>query len=139
MDPRIVAIRWMDEVWRQRRIDAIDALHAVDFVDRSPAPEQASDRAACLSGVRAFFEAFPDFEAVTEALIVEGNEVAVRWRTSGTQRGKFLGFAASGGTITFHGIEILRVRNGQIVERWGEWDALSLLEQLRCLHPDQNS
>ena len=32
-----VALEWMDRIWRQHEIDAIDELHAPDFVDRSAA------------------------------------------------------------------------------------------------------
>jgi steroid delta-isomerase-like uncharacterized protein len=105
MDSRTVAARWMDEVWRQRRVEALETLHAAHFVDHSPAPGQSGDLAAYISGVRAFFAAFPDFEATTEALIVEGDHVAVRWRAGGTQREAFLGFPASGRRIHFRGIE----------------------------------
>ncbi len=28
------------------------------------------------------------------------------------------------------GIEIIRIRDGRITERWGEWDGIDLLEQL---------
>jgi hypothetical protein len=30
----------------------------------------------------------------------------------------------------FKGIEIVRVRDGLITERWGEWDGLDLIAQL---------
>lgn len=41
-----------------------------------------------------------------------------------------MGFPASGGRITFRGIEIIHIVDGLIVERWGEWDALDLRRQL---------
>ncbi len=58
------------------------------------------------------------------------NKVAVRWTATGTQRGEFLGFAPSEKRITFRGIEIVRIHNGQIIERWGEWNGIELLQQL---------
>ncbi len=36
----------------------------------------------------------------------------------------------AGRTVRFKGIEIIRIRDGLIVERWGEWDGIDLLEQL---------
>jgi len=56
--------------------------------------------------------------------------VAVRWTAVGTHRAAYLGAAPTGGRITFKGIEIIRVRGGLIIERWGEWDGLALLEQI---------
>jgi len=29
------------------------------------------------------------------------------------------------------GIDIIRVENGQIVERWGEWNGLELMQQIK--------
>lgn len=56
--------------------------------------------------------------------------VAVRWTAVGTHRGAYLGAAPTGRRVTFKGIEVIRVRDGRIVERWGEWDGLQLLGQL---------
>ena len=43
---------------------------------------------------------------------------------------------ASGRTITLPGINIFRLRDGKIVERWGRLDDLGLLTQLGVIqHP----
>ena len=49
------------------------------------------------------------------------------------KQGEFHGVEPSGRLIHFKGIEIIRVRDGLITERWGEWDGMDLLEQLA--HP----
>ena len=49
---------------------------------------------------------------------------------SGTQQGEIFGVAASGRTVSLHGINIWRVRDGRIVERWGRLDELGLMRQL---------
>jgi steroid delta-isomerase-like uncharacterized protein len=123
--------RWMELLWRQGNLDAIDQLHAPDFVDRSSAG-RPPDNDGFREGLRAFFQAFPDFHAVTEDLVVEARtgKVAVRWSAVATHRGLYLGAAPTGRRITFRGIEILRFRRDRLVERWGEWDGLDLLEQL---------
>ncbi|MCI0404726.1 MAG: ester cyclase [candidate division Zixibacteria bacterium] len=33
----------------------------------------------------------------------------------------------------FKGIEIITIKNGKIIERWGEWDGIDLLEQLGAI------
>jgi len=45
-------------------------------------------------------------------------------------RGLFFGAEPTGRQIMFAGIETLRVRDGLIIERAGEWDGISLLRQL---------
>jgi predicted ester cyclase len=37
--------------------------------------------------------------------------------------------------MRFAGIEIIRVAEGRIVERWGEWDGMDLLLQLGLWTP----
>jgi predicted ester cyclase len=32
--------------------------------------------------------------------------------------------------INFEGIEIIKIAGGQIVERWGEWNGIEIMQQL---------
>jgi steroid delta-isomerase-like uncharacterized protein len=131
-DLHMTAHRWMDEIWRPGDLSSFDELHAQNFVDHSPAG-RADGREAYRQGIIELFTAFPDFTAAVEDLLLEPRtgKAVLRWSATGTQRGAFLGIPASGRTVHFRGIEILRVEAGRIQERWGEWDGLSLLEQMR--------
>jgi len=126
-----VATRWMEEIWRKRDLAAFDQIHAPDFVDRSSAG-RASDRTSYRQGIVELFAAFPDWEAITDELVVDvaTNKVAVRWTATGTHQAEFLGVAASFKRVTFRGIEIVRIEGSQIVERWGEWNGIESLQQL---------
>lgn len=127
---RELARRWM-KLWESDDLSDFDELHASDFVDSSPAG-RAADRDAFRDGIRALRRSFPDFNATEGEVLVEAasKKVTVRWRAEGTHRGTFLGVAATGRLVRFQGIEIIRVAAGKIVERWGEWDGIGLLEQL---------
>jgi len=129
---KTIATRWMEDVWQRGDLDAVDELHAPDFVDRSPAG-RGSDLASYRKGIAELYAAFPNFRAIIEDLIVESRtgKVVIRWRATGTHRGSFLGVEATGRVIRFRGIEILQIEAGKIVERWGEWDGLNLVDQLR--------
>jgi steroid delta-isomerase-like uncharacterized protein len=126
-----VAELWMERVWQQRDLAAMDQLHAVEFKDRSPAG-RLSTKEAYQAGVADLFTAFPDFHTTTEDVIVDASsgKVAIRWTATGTHQGTFLDVSPTGRRITFRGIEIIRIKSGQIVERWGEWDGIDLLAQL---------
>jgi steroid delta-isomerase-like uncharacterized protein len=126
-----IARRWMEQGWQRGDAGVVDELHAVDFVDHAAAG-RAADRAGFKQGILDLYAAFPDFNAVVEDLVIDAaaGKVAVRWSASGTQRGAFMGVPPSGRRITFAGIEIIRVEDGRIVERWGEWDGIDLLRQL---------
>lgn len=126
-----IATRWIVEGWQLGRSGMVDELHAAHFIDRSAAGRGA-DREGFKSGIRELYKAFPDFHAVISDLVVdiEQSKVAIRWTASGTHRGHFMGHAASGRTIVFAGIEIVRIENELICERWGEWNGGELIQQL---------
>jgi predicted ester cyclase len=64
--------------------------------------------------------------------IVDGDHVVVRWVASGHYGGGVPGAGAPVGTaVTFHGTDILRVANNQVVEYWLNADSLDLMTQLR--------
>ena len=60
----------------------------------------------------------------------EGDLVVEHFTASGTQEGEIFGVPPSGHTVALPGINIWRVRDGRIVERWGRLDELGLLRQL---------
>ncbi|MEK7348692.1 MAG: ester cyclase [Candidatus Eisenbacteria bacterium] len=126
-----IARRWIEEIWRPGDLVAFDELHAPEFRDRSAAG-RGDTRDDYRRMLVAFYAAFPDFRTAIEDLVVDesSGSVAIRWTARGTHRGAYLGVAPSGRAIDFAGIEIIRVEGGRIVERWGEWDGMSLLAQL---------
>lgn len=132
----LIARRWIEEIWRPGDLATFDELHAPEFRDRSAAG-RGETRDDFRGMLRGFYAAFPDFHTVIEDLVVDESSaiVAVRWTARGTHRGAYLGVAPSERVIDFAGIEIVRVREGRIVERWGEWDGMSLLAQLGLWRP----
>lgn len=126
-----MAEHWI-EAWQKRQIYILDELHSDDFVDHDSAG-RLPDKAGFKQGLIELYAAFPDFQAAVEDLIVDSEncKVAVRWTATGTHSGEFLGIPSSQRKIRFKGIEIIKIREGAIVERWGEWDSLDLLTQMK--------
>lgn len=75
-------------------------------------------------------EAFPDIKYTVEDMIEEGDKVVARWTTQGTHKGTFMGIPPTGKQVTFSGIEIIRIKDGQAVEEWEEFDRARLMQQL---------
>lgn len=115
-------------------IDAfVDTPFAPDCVDHDPAPGQGPGR----DGFRAFFRtlttAFPDAQIEPATLVADDEHdehVALAYTLTGTHRGDFHGVAATNKRIEVRGLQIGRFRDGQIVERWGSTDELSLMQQI---------
>ncbi|MDQ3589387.1 MAG: ester cyclase [Actinomycetota bacterium] len=78
-------------------------------------------------------EAFSDLRMAEADSVTEGNKLAFRWLLSGTHEGEFMGVAGTGRRVEAMGMDILRVADGQIVEHWGEFDAMGLLRQIGAI------
>ena len=76
---------------------------------------------------------FADWQMISKDLIAGGNKVAARIAVRGTHQGPLVGLAPTGRAVAFSGVEILRIADGQIVERWGTFDRLGLLQQLGAI------
>jgi len=72
---------------------------------------------------------------MVEDMLVAEDKVIVWWTCRGTHRGSFLGLAPTEKVVTFTGINIYRIANGQIAERWANEDGISLYQQLGILTP----
>jgi steroid delta-isomerase-like uncharacterized protein len=126
-----IAHRWIEEGWQRGRVGMVDELHSTDFVDHDAAG-RAPDRAGFKQGIAELYVGFPDLFTEIEDLVVDPDRgsVAIRWSTTGTHEGPFMGLPPTGNRVSFKGIEIIRIHGGRIVERWGEWDGIELLQQL---------
>jgi steroid delta-isomerase-like uncharacterized protein len=100
-----------------------DALHSEDFEDCASAGRDPT-RAGFAAGLRAMTEAFPDLRTAVDGLVIDEaqQQLAVRWSASGTNRGAYLGHGPTQRLTRINGIEVIEVRDGRIVRRWGEWD-----------------
>jgi predicted ester cyclase len=49
---------------------------------------------------------------------------------AGTHQGDFAGIPASGRTVEFSGIDIIRLQDGKVAEHWGSTDMLGLMQQI---------
>jgi predicted ester cyclase len=77
--------------------------------------------------------AFPDWRSDIQHMIAEDDLVAEHFVAHGTHRGSVMGETPTGQHVMMPGINIFRITNGKIVERWGQLDQLGLLQQLGLL------
>ncbi len=84
-------------------------------------------------GLAAVHAAFPDLRMAEADSVREGEKAAFRWVMSGTHRGEFAGATPTGRRIEAMGMDIVHIRNGEILEHWGEFDAIGLLRRLGVL------
>ena len=112
-------------------LTAVDDVLSEGFVDHDPPFGGPSDREGMRTAGAMFRSAFPDWHSELQQMVAEEDIVVERFTASGTHTGvDIMGVAASGLAVHLPGINIFRIADGRIVERWGRLDDLSLLRQL---------
>jgi steroid delta-isomerase-like uncharacterized protein len=127
---------WFEEVWNKADPAAIDRLFAKDGIARGlpgkngpdiRGPEEFKEFHA------AFLKAFPDLRVEVLDVVSDGEKHAARCHVTGTHKGDGLGVGPTGKRVHFEGIGIARVKDGQIVEAWNNFDFMGMYQQLGCL------
>jgi steroid delta-isomerase-like uncharacterized protein len=132
---KAVMRRFIEEAWNRGNMDVIDELLAPDF-DSHPVPSDmpaAPGREGQKQVITAYRNAFDGTRLEIEDQIAEGDRVVTRWTARGRHTGDLMGMPPSGRDVSVSGVFINRVVNGKIVEGWGNFDALGMLQQIGAL------
>jgi predicted ester cyclase len=121
---------FIDALFTRGELEAVDRYLAPGFVNHDPFPGFAPDQEGMRQTAQVFRQAFPDWHAGQEAHIAEGDLVAERFTARGTHQGELLGVVPTGREVVLAGINIFRVQDGKVVERWGSTDDLGFPQQL---------
>jgi steroid delta-isomerase-like uncharacterized protein len=123
--------RFYEEVWNKGNLDVTSEVFSEDYVRHDLRPSEALPGPAGQAKVAADFRAaFPDLRMVVDLILAEGDLVAARWTTEGTNTGPWGGNPPSGKPARFSGVNIFRIREGKVVELWNHRDDLGLMQQL---------
>jgi steroid delta-isomerase-like uncharacterized protein len=130
---KAVIRRQTEEIWNQGDLSVVDEIYATDYVRHDPEGSGISNSEGLKQLITTYRTAFPDIHFTLDDLVAEGDLVAGRWTSTGTQTGDLMldpMIPATGIQGTSTGISIYRVVNGKIVEEWAELDSLGMMEQL---------
>src|SRR3712207_5560192 len=125
-----IAERFNEDVWGRGDEAALEELLAPDFVDHDPLPGQSPDREGRRQILAAFRSAFPDLHVTAEDVVAEGDKVVSRWTARGTHQGELMGIAPTGNRVTIKVIDVMRIAEGRIAERWAQFNNLEVMQQL---------
>jgi len=110
--------------------DLADRLFAADVVDHNLQPGQGPGLAGIKQVIGVYQAVFPDLHLSCDDVVASGDRIAVRWSATGTHEGGDLGVPPTHKTAQITGIDIVRIEDGVIAERWGETNGLELMAQL---------
>jgi predicted ester cyclase len=82
--------------------------------------------------VEAVRSTYPDLSVTVGDQIAEGEMVATRVTARGTHTRTYLGLTPTNKAVVIEGVNLDRVRDGKIVERWG---AANTLEEMSACEP----
>ncbi len=129
---KALVVRFLKEVWEEGKLSVVDDLVAPEHVHHL-----ATRDAHGPEGVKRLVSWFHSFLSGAKIsildVIAEGDRVMVYFGFSGTDTGGYRDYPPSGKPVKYHGIDIFRVREGRIVERWGIVDTLSMMHQIGAI------
>ena len=122
-----------EEVWNKGNYDY--ALNTVDpnFTDHPPTRFFDVGRTgpeALQEAAKEFRNGIGDFHDNAELVLVEGDRVAYLGQIAGKQDGEMFGFPPSGRRMRVWGVNFFRMEGDKIAERWGQFDVLTMMQQL---------
>lgn len=118
-----------EEIDRKGFANAVELL-APNFVAYLPGAPGPMNLETFRHYAAVFDTGFPGFRHTIEDQIAEGDKVVSRISWQATHMGNFQGIPPTGKQVTMVGINVSRIAHGKIVEQWGEFDSLGLMQQL---------
>jgi steroid delta-isomerase-like uncharacterized protein len=130
----------LQEFFRTGDADLMDTVLADNVVQHiSGMPPEAQSLEGFKQLLPALRQGFPDALFEVEDLIAEGDRVAFRLVWNATHQGELFGIPPTGTRATVTEMHLLRIADSKIVERWGEWDALGMMQQLGAFPAPEQS
>ncbi len=128
---KAIVKRFVEEYQGENDLDVLYEVVSADLVNRTPMFPNAPGGPIEVKTIFDMFRAaFADFAVEIIDQVAEDDKVVTYKAFSGVHRGDFMGIAPTGRPVRFTVIDIIRLRDGQVVEHWGMVDQLGLLQQL---------
>ena len=134
---KAVVLRSEAELWSKGDLTVADALYSPDFVCHFVGGIEWKGLSGIKRAVQSHRASFPDWHEKVEDIIAEGDRVAIRITSTGTQRGEFAGIQPTERKITIEEFHIYRLAGGKIIEQWGMPDVQGLMTQLKTSSVDK--
>ena len=132
-DNKAVIRRLIEEVYNQGNLDVVDELVAADIFNHPAVPEHQHG----IDGFKHVMEWVRTFSSDVhydiDAIIAEGDKVAVRMTQSGTQTGPIRDLPPTDKRFSVDYVHWFRLAEGKIVEMWAVRDDLTRMQQLGLL------
>ena len=103
-DNKAVVLRYFDERWNKKNFAIVDEL--------SPGDDAEGHK----SWLAATHAAIGNLRFSVDRVVAEDDQVVLLWTVTGVHQGEYEGVPPTGRNITYRGLAMLRVEDGQIVD-----------------------
>jgi len=111
--------RYHVDVWDEGHLDHAGQYLGAGFTSHATVTTLPPGQQVGPDFLAQFRIGFPDLRSHEDALLGDGDLIAIRWTITGTHTGTFFGVAPTGRAIQVAGMDLLRVADGKLVEHWG--------------------
>jgi steroid delta-isomerase-like uncharacterized protein len=125
--------RYNDEVAEGGDLAPADELFTADDVDHAHTSPEIHGREGLRQMLGAIRAGVPDLRFALEERLLARDARVARWTLRTTHRGELLGLPATGWLVAVAGVSIHRSDDGRIRERWDDFDALGLQQQVGAI------
>ena len=126
--------RWNEEGWSGGKYELAHEIISPNMVVHGAGGQAVGmGPDGLIDLIKTWRTAFPDGRMEIDALIVEGDTVAIRNTWYGTQTAEFYGIPPSGKSVAVTSVGIDRVTDGLVSEGWGELDMVGMMQALGAL------
>ena len=129
-DNKQIARRIIEEGLSEHNLDLIDEYFDPDFIENQFGLKPTI--AGMKDDFRFLYQAFPDYHLVIEDIVADSDRVWLRMTCTGTNKGGFMG-PPNGKSFKITVMDVIRLKNGKVVEHWGVPDRFAVLMQLGLL------
>jgi predicted ester cyclase len=118
------------ELFQSGKWDEFDQVIANDCILHYPGGVDVVGLDAMKAGWQVFFGALSDLKATPLAEISEGDRLIDFLTFEANYTGDYMGQQVSGLPVKYNQVEMMRIKDGKIVEWWVEMDRLWMAQQL---------
>ncbi|MBF6594839.1 MAG: ester cyclase [Thermaceae bacterium] len=127
---KVLARYYLERIFNHKSLAVIDEFYSPDVMDHSPLTGFALGLEGYRSQITLFLATFPDLVVEYQDFTCEADRVFSRYTLTATHQGEFAGIAATGKRVRVSGMDMLRFKEGKVVEHWSELDLFGLMQQL---------
>ncbi|MBP6313417.1 MAG: ester cyclase [Flavobacteriales bacterium] len=119
------------EAWAKKDKAALSEVLADNFMTHNPDPSiPSTGKQHILDQVDAYYGMSSDMAGDPKLMMVDGDWVAGVVMAKGTNDGAMGEMPATGKKWEATAVDFMRFENGKIVEHWGVFDAMTMMQQL---------